>query len=295
MANPLFIPPGVLGAGQTHLISDVPGAPPAQAGPPPTTPELRAQAIDQMKSDTIKSATVFVSLAYGLGQFLYPRNPKLAEALAHEVTSMRLEPVPGKPVARPSLGKVTLLGLGPAPLGYVPPEAFGLRPDFLVAGELRKPKEQQREIGLSVLTLLGGNPGGARQQYADAKLADEVAVQTRLRASQVNVSTLQNAVTNPIDLLPPGAPLVFRPEEIRQIAVDELARRGIAVPEPPALVATIPPVVAVTPDTSTPVALPPVVPQGDPLNVKPINDAGIRNGNAATGINRELVHERADP
>lgn len=266
-----------------------------QSGPPSVTPELRQRAINQMKTDTLRSAVTFAGISTGLGYGLFPKYPTAAEAISKNLTGFDLQPIPGSTRARPVIGKAAILGIAPAPVGYVPPEFFGLRPDFLIADELRKPKEEQRTIGVTLISTLGGNPGGARTQLADALLADENARAARARAASVNVTTLQAAVTRPAGLLPFDAPRVFRPEEIRQIAVAELLRRGETVPQFGPITTTTPTgtqLVVVQPGV---VGLNPITPAMDPLNPKTVNAKAIANGKAAEGINRELMAERADP
>lgn len=247
-------------------------------GPPPTTPELRTEARQQMAKDTIGSLFLFSALAEGAGRFLYPRSKGGAEVVAKDISGFELEPVPGTPRARPRLGLVSLFGLAPVPVGYVPPEVYGLRPDFVVEKEKRKSPEHRRDIGLFFFRQLGADPGGPREAYANAKEADLFRDYYTARLQFRSDRELRTTVLDPQTAITPTPFFYYRPEEIRLIAAQELQRRGAPLPPLP------PGVFNVVPDGTV-----------HPALVQPVTDAAKAIQDAATGILKELVSERADP
>jgi len=261
----------------TFPISDPSGTAP-HTGPVLTTPELKQQAQSQMAKDTVHSAFMFTAIAEIAGRAVFPRNPHAAEVLAKDVAGFELKPVPGTNRARPSLGRVSLLGIGPAPLGYVPPEVYGLQPDFLLQNEKKKTPEHQRTIGIEIIGALGGNPGGARQAFADAQTADAAAAAFRGRVGRLNDAALQDAFLNPTIAVAGTSPTKVRPAEIRDIAAQELLRRGLTVPSLPGIIAGAPADGTIQPSL-----------------IQPVSAAALANMDAAEGIRKELVAERADP
>jgi len=261
----------------TFPISDPSGTTP-HTGPVVHRPELKGEAESQMAKDAVKAAFLFTAIAELAGRAVFPKNPHAAEFLAKDVAGFELKQVPGTNRARPALGRVSLLGVGPAPLGYVPPEVYGLQPDFLVANEKKKTAEQQRTIGIEIIGALGGNPGGARQAFADAQTADAAAAAFRGRVGRLNDAALQDAFLNPTIAVAGTSPTKVRPAEIRDIAAQELLRRGLTVPSLPGIIAGAPADGTIQPSL-----------------IQPVSAAALANMDAAEGIRKELVAERADP
>lgn len=273
------LPPllSVLPPPTTFPISDPAGVAP-HTGPVVTTPELKQQAESQMAKDTVHGMFMFTAIAEFAGRAIFPRNPHAAEVLAKDVAGFELKPVPGTSRARPSLGRVSLLGVGPAPLGYVPPEVYGLPPDFLLQKEKRLTPERQRQTGIMIVGALGGNPGGARQAFSDAQAADAAALAFRTRVGRLNDAALQDSFINPTIAVAGVSPTMIRPLEIRSIAAEELVRRGLTVPQLPGFTAGAPADGTIHPSL-----------------IQPVNQAALTNQAGAEGIRNDLVAERADP
>jgi hypothetical protein len=212
-----------------------------------------------------------------------------------------------------------IAALLPSPVGYVPPEYYGLHPEFW-----------QQSIGRPI----GSKPLGftvdqerkdvfAAQQAVDALAAKAFGNSTGpsqysprghlIPAGPINVTLAELAY---LQSLPPGVasvqPLLLQQLESRRadLRPNRVVPPMTTFPEFAAVPGTLSPLPAVPAGTAM-VALrgaqgqiledefgnPILVPTGSapPLTVHQVDDVGARNGRGAKGINRELVHERADP
>lgn len=260
-------------------------------GPPPTTDDLRDRAHQQQVNDMLHSMVLFTSIAVGVSRMARPYFPGTSDLITETGTGFEPHVNPGSKRAWPKLGKPTLIGFAPPPLGYIPPEWYGLPPDFLIEKEKQKDPDKQRWIGMSVLKLMGSDPGGDRQDYWEAKVADAAAAYVRSRVGDFDSYGLQRAYREPWDVAPYSEFRFQRPGEIRQIVAEEYARRGLTPPdlEPwqrirpsyrDALVQIIGPTPGSTFDVSA---------------VEPVAILPKMSGDAAEPPRDQLVHERADP
>jgi hypothetical protein len=277
MPAPIFGQP-IAGLPTSHPRNQPRPLPP---GPPPTTPELRDAARQAAVQHTVKGVFVFASLAAGAGALVYPRNKPVGDFIIRDVSGFEPDPVPGSKRANIKLGAVSVFGLAPIPIGFVPPEAYGLSPDFLLTQRKRRLSDPANDPGIIIIGAMGGNPGGPRQDYFNAKLADETAALYRTAVKTRTTETLLGDYANPslaIGLYEFDGYRLQRDPEIRAIAAAELQRRGVPLP-------------ALEPWQGEAIADGTVVPSA----IKPVNDAAIANGEAAEGIRKQLVSEIADP
>lgn len=191
-------------------------------GPAPTTPADREAAISHMRADALKGLGIFGTIALTSGLAIRPFKPHTADALAKYVTGTHLPHPPAPRPALPRPGLFTLFYALPAPFGVVPPETYGIRPDYLA----RSDSSKDSEYG-DLLRAVGGLPGEERMRYYQQREADKFEQLTREMVPKLSTGQLTDSYRLYSDpqyqLDQPG----MRASVLRNIVRDELISRGV--------------------------------------------------------------------
>jgi hypothetical protein len=222
----------------------------------------------------------------------------VGRALGPLVTGLEKDPGTGK--VRPGGGSIG--NFAPSPFGFLDPTAVGLPRNFYLppgATELVPRAADRFGFGLPEQRI----EDEARRAQLNALEAVSRTRTAQLAVASESVQTLQDVAAGRGGLSRAGVLFAESPvpaTDLQAAAQLELTRRaaGGAVinplnPEREEIVARA--LVAQTrglPVPAPPDAAPPVP---DPAQQQPVNDAGRRNEAVRRGIDRELVHERADP
>ena len=186
----------------------------------------------------------------------------VGRAFGMAISGVEKEPETGKV----NVGQGTAANFAPSPLGLLDPTAIGLSRNFYLPGGSSRfiPSEVDR-LGL-----------GLPEQRA----ADTTATQLRLttEANSRQTRAQQIAGAQPVAVLEDlaagrggftRAGVIFATSEVPFLDLQREAQRELLRRAASASI--------------------------QPEHVQPVNDAARRNRDGAEGINRELVHERADP
>ena len=284
----------------------------------PVTAQDVAQA-QQDKLDALATATGVVSAVVGF-QYLFnaPGGQAGRFALKTGLTGISATPTE---TGRAKIGvpKTSLLAaLLPSPVGYVPPEVYGLPPDLYI-------KDLGRPIGSKPL---GFSPTETRQRvYAARVEADAIG------AHILGTTPGEPSQFRATGFVPPPGPIHVTAAELdflrslppgvsdAQLILPNLVGREGDLPVP--VVVYQSPIYINTPRTglyglvnsseilaasrtatpSNPITfydalgnqVATVTGVVSMLELQQINDAGARNGRSKIGLQAELVHERADP
>ena len=198
---------------------------PALHGPPipPTTEQLHDAAVKAQASAVAGAAFAFTGLAALSEGVLRPISPGLADKLTHG-TSFESAGAGSRARLQPRIGfRTALFAAAPGPLGYVPPEVYGLPPDYTA------------KLGIGYLYGVNPKPAQARIDYSRAVRADVAEAEIRAALPSLSVYQLTGLAQNPsargevfsADNLN-GWFLTLpevREEEVRALALGELRRR----------------------------------------------------------------------
>lgn len=224
---------------------------------------------------------------------------------AFGIVASGLEKDPGTGKVRPGAG--TAGNFLPSPLGFLDPTAIGLKPNFyLPAGSSQVIPPIADRLGLGIPQQRAEDEANASAR-ADAEIVRRNAA--ALSAVQgESADTLRDLAAGRGGLTRSG--VLFATSgvgfvDLQNAAIVELTRREnapglVASIVQPALMAvnalnpftldqTLPPVPTAPPGASELTPVPTVD------NTQPVNDAAKRNERGKKGIDRELIHERADP
>lgn len=193
---------------------------------PPVPPnELTIVTAQKQRDEAIIHGTlVFFGIAAGAG-ILSPVVPNFMTKIAGGVTGFHIDPTKVRPIASP--GKFLALYILPAPAGVVPPELYGLPPDYV----------KDFAPGLPQTTLLANVSTKERTALFDAEQeVDRIIARAsgpKGQRSQASTQTLLSdlaflhALGAPVGeqfLAPPRSETAFRTVE------RELVERGVVVP-----------------------------------------------------------------
>ena len=174
------------------------------------------------------------------------------------------------------------MNFAPQPFGFLDPTAVGLQRNFyLPAGSTSLVPKQLDRIGF----------GLPEQRAEDEARRARLAAAAVLSANKKLAETLAGESVETLQDLAAGRGGFSRAGVL--FATSEVPFNDLQAGAAAQLV------LINTPEPQTPLPAPPVgqlpTQATEPARVEPINDAGIRNRDAHTGIDQELVHERADP
>lgn len=217
-------------------------------------------------------------------------------------SGLEKQPGTGKPIPTPG----TAANFLPSPFGFLDPTAIGLKPNFyLPAGSTQVIPSIADRVGLGI-------PQQRAEDEANRRRREEQAAQQRdLKATNAvaneSADTLNDILAGRGGLTRAGVIIATSETTLfalQQAARAELARRSS---NPPPLQSVVNQIFAElgNPDPfptgpAQPAAIPPAQPAAIPAvpsitNTDPPGDKAKRNGDGAKGIDRELIHERADP
>lgn len=291
---------------------------PLTPGATPVTAEQAAQA----QRDKAKASATAVATTTGVTALNYRFNApggKLVQVpLKVGVTGVTATPTEAGR-ARLGVPKPTIVvGFLPQPVGYVPAEAYGLPPDFwkkvlgFPAGSkpyffeptedrmlVYKVQQVVEQIAAKAYGQRGGPsqyspsgitipPGPINLSIEDLLLLQSLPANFSAK-STVLLQQLQGRENDLRRTIPPEQGPVF---------IDLPGKGRVQISDtftPSAIVAALPPGTPLLFYDQAGNLIP--VPTGgvSPLEVVQVNDAGLRNARIKQGIDRDLVHERADP
>lgn len=286
------------------------------SGPAPTNDADAIAAFTEMVQTLQAQTTAFGAIALSASLLLRPYKPKTADALTHGLAGYHPEPLPGSNRAIPKPTAATLLlGLAPQPVGYVPPEIYGIPPDYL-----SKPAKKYDPTGVVapgiVKYVLGTEPGAPRMKYYEELEADDFELRVKSYAQHYDNANLEKQY---LFFSQPGLqerwPTV-RVERIRNIYRDLLISRGVnftpggsdlnlpnPLTQPTAITSPLAeglqpalPLPGVTPPTPEPLPLPAAfVPIAVALRQPPTGFVDEGSWRLAGNVLKQLLTERTDP
>jgi hypothetical protein len=235
---------------------------------------------------------------------------KAGQIFGKLVSGVEKDPATGKVGPTAATGANFL----PSPLGFLDPTTVGVKRNFyLPSGSTDFIPGAADRLGLGIPEQRAEDTARSNQMMTNANLSRLTTA--RQAVASESDETLQSIIAGQGGFTRAG--VIFATSgagaaELRIAATEEQIRRARAAAPPTgrgAPAASAAPFAVPTASTTrfavpaapaAPVALDPLagpVAGGSvqPETIQPVNDAAKRNQRAARGINRELVHERADP